>query len=150
MLQAIDANQDGYLEESLKLCAALHEFDEVEPGATSGPAIVGFTENIFSGLGTLGAFAATSERVFGTLVQRTMAAPLRCRYHCERCGHPRSSLTHTHTLQAHLQRLLHLRAQPLIVIGASRVHRRSPRHARQVRTHWPGRHLEGHQGAQPQ
>ena len=81
IIQAIDANQDGYLEESLKLCAALHEFDVHEPDSDSGPAIVGFTENIFSGLGTLGSFAAVSERVFGTLVQRAMTNPLRSRYH---------------------------------------------------------------------
>ena len=95
IVQAIDCNQDGYLEEGLKLCCALREFEPPsrrrpgEPrgiaGATTGPAIVGFREHIFSGIGALGKFAATSELVFGTLVQRTMADLLWSRYHY---GHP--------------------------------------------------------------
>ena len=79
VIQAIDANQEGYLEESLKLCNALQEF---EP---NGPAIVGFREHIFSGLGALGDFAAGSEAVFGSLVQNVMAGLLYSRYHY---GHP--------------------------------------------------------------
>jgi 1,3-beta-glucan synthase len=80
IIQAIDANQDGYLEESLKLCCALREFEEI-PGAGAPPAIVGFREYIFSGLGALGAFGASSEMVFGGLAQRTMADILKSRYH---------------------------------------------------------------------
>ena len=34
IIQAIDANQEGYLEESLKLCAALREFSLRPPGAS--------------------------------------------------------------------------------------------------------------------
>ena len=37
VLQAIDANQEGYLEEALKLTCALREFGIREPGASSGP-----------------------------------------------------------------------------------------------------------------
>jgi hypothetical protein len=71
-------SQEGYLEESLKLCNVLREFDICIPGG-SPPAIVGYREHIFSGLGTLGNFAATAELVFGTLVQRTLSRPLWCR-----------------------------------------------------------------------
>ena len=52
------------------------------PVPTPAPTTEG---DLFSALGALGAFAATSERVFGGLVQRTMAKPLRSRYHY---GHP--------------------------------------------------------------
>ena len=79
------AAQDGYLEESLKLCCALREFEVGERVFGTRPAVVGFREHIFSGLGSLGEFAASSELVFGTLVQRTMAYPLYARYHY---GHP--------------------------------------------------------------
>lgn len=85
VVQTIDANQDGYIEESLKICAGLSEFNVRDRGATRGPAIVGFGEHIFSGLGSVGGFAANAELVFGTLVQHTMASPLRSRYHY---GHP--------------------------------------------------------------
>lgn len=85
IIQAIDANQEGYLEESLKLCAALREFALRPPGASRGPAIVGFREHIFSGIGLLGDLAASSELCFGTLVQRVMANTLWSRYHY---GHP--------------------------------------------------------------
>ena len=81
-IQAIDANQDGYVEESFKVPCALREFDVPAPGADDGPAIVGLGEHIFSSLGSLGAFAAGSEKVFGGLAQRTMASPLGSRYHC--------------------------------------------------------------------
>jgi hypothetical protein len=80
LLQAVDANQEGYLEESLKLSCALREFDGDAP-----PAILGFGEHIFSGLGALGDFAASAELAFGTLVQSTMASVLQSRYHY---GHP--------------------------------------------------------------
>jgi hypothetical protein len=85
IIQAIDANQEGYLEEGLKLPCALSEFEKPVGGATRGPAIVGFREHIFSGLGSLGDFGAGSEMVFGTLVQRTMASVIWSRLHY---GHP--------------------------------------------------------------
>ena len=84
ILQTIDANQDAYLEETLKLCTALREFDAATVQGKT-PAIVGFREHVFSDLGTLGEFAAHSERCFGTIVQRTMSDPLQSRYHY---GHP--------------------------------------------------------------
>lgn len=80
LLQAIDANQEGYIEEALKLSCALREFD-----GEDAPAILGFGEHIFSNLGALGDFAASSELAFGTLVQSTMASALQSRYHY---GHP--------------------------------------------------------------
>jgi len=85
ILQMIDANQEGYLEEALKVCCALKEFEVGERVFGTRPAVIGFREHIFSGLGSLGEFAASSELVFGTLVQRTMAYPLYSRYHY---GHP--------------------------------------------------------------
>eukprot|EP00966_Prymnesium_polylepis_P016761 386749-Prymnesium_polylepis.1 len=85
ILQAIDCNQEGYLEEWFKLPNALREFEGRGPREPPPPAIVGFREVIFSGLGSLGDFAASAELVFGTLVQRTMAYPLLSRYHY---GHP--------------------------------------------------------------
>ena len=87
ILQAIDCNQEGYLEEAFKLPCALREFEFTNRAADTPkpPAIVGFREHIFSGIGLLGDLAASSELCFGTLVQRTMADPLWCRYHY---GHP--------------------------------------------------------------
>ena len=85
VVQTIDANQDGYIEEGFKVPCALKEFDVPVPGTDDGPAIVGFGEHIFSDLGSLGAFAAIAEQVFGGITQRTMTAPLRSRYHY---GHP--------------------------------------------------------------
>ena len=79
------ARADGYIEEGFKVPCALKEFDVPDPGAEDGPAIVGFGEHIFSSLGSLGAFAAGAEQVFGGLTQRTMATPLRSRFHY---GHP--------------------------------------------------------------
>lgn len=83
VIQVIDANQEGYLEESLKLPNALQEFRP--KGTRQGPAVVGFREHIFSGLGALGEFVASSELVFGSLSQRVMADTLHSRYHY---GHP--------------------------------------------------------------
>ena len=84
IVQAIDCNQEGYLEESLKLPCVLSEFTRA-PAGGDPPTIVGFREHIFSGIGAMGAFAAGGELCFGTLVQRTMAYPLWSRYHY---GHP--------------------------------------------------------------
>lgn len=81
LLQAIDANQEGYVEEKLKMQAALNEFDD----GADAPTILGFCEHIFSGLGALGEFAASSELAFGTVVQSTMASVLQSRFHY---GHP--------------------------------------------------------------
>lgn len=86
-IQLIDANQDNYLEECLKIRSVLAEFDEMNvdkreapytPGAntelTSPVAIVGAREYIFSeNIGILGDVAAGKEQTFGTLFARTLA-----------------------------------------------------------------------------
>lgn len=86
-LQLIDANQDNYLEECLKIRNVLGEFEEFttsnqNPYATWGHkdftrapvAIVGAREYIFSeNIGILGDVAAGKEQTFGTLAARTLA-----------------------------------------------------------------------------
>ncbi|KAI8576132.1 hypothetical protein K450DRAFT_295631 [Umbelopsis ramanniana AG] len=85
-LQLIDANQDNYLEECLKIRNVLGEFEQMNPAETnpydapeenanSSPvAIVGAREYIFSeNIGVLGDVAAGKEQTFGTLTQRIMA-----------------------------------------------------------------------------
>lgn len=88
-LQLIDANQDNYLEECLKIRSVLAEFEELNveqinpyaPGlkyeeqSTNHPvAIVGAREYIFSeNSGVLGDVAAGKEQTFGTLFARTLA-----------------------------------------------------------------------------
>ncbi|KAJ6511511.1 1,3-beta-glucan synthase [Mycena vitilis] len=87
-LQLIDANQDNYLEECLKIRNVLGEFEEYQGGETSPyarwdpkefnnktpVAIVGAREYIFSeNIGILGDLAAGKEQTFGTLSARSMA-----------------------------------------------------------------------------
>ncbi|SCW00047.1 LAFE_0B08284g1_1 [Lachancea fermentati] len=88
-LQLIDANQDNYLEECLKIRSILAEFEELnveqvnpyapelkyEEQTTNHPvAIVGAREYIFSeNSGVLGDVAAGKEQTFGTLFARTLA-----------------------------------------------------------------------------
>ncbi|KAK4516587.1 uncharacterized protein ATC70_011562 [Mucor velutinosus] len=85
-LQLVDANQDNYLEECLKIRNVLGEFETLEPSQISpysaaypksnrSPvAIVGAREYIFSeNVGVLGDVAAGKEQTFGTLTQRIMA-----------------------------------------------------------------------------
>ena len=85
-IQLIDANQDNYLEECLKIRSVLAEFEEmttdnVSPYATGVPqsktapvAILGAREYIFSeNIGILGDVAAGKEQTFGTLFSRTLA-----------------------------------------------------------------------------
>ncbi|KAJ7757160.1 1,3-beta-glucan synthase, partial [Mycena metata] len=86
-LQLIDANQDHYLEECLKIRNVLGEFEEFQTTETSpyarwdpkefkkSPvAIVGAREYIFSeNIGILGDLAAGKEQTFGTLSARSMA-----------------------------------------------------------------------------
>jgi len=85
-IQLIDANQDNYLEECLKIRSVLAEFEEMKtdnvspytPGvknATVSPvAILGAREYIFSeNIGILGDVAAGKEQTFGTLFARTLA-----------------------------------------------------------------------------
>jgi len=84
-LQLIDANQDNYLEECLKIRNVLGEFEELhmpnqspyaawdaKEFARSPVAIVGAREYIFSeSIGILGDVAAGKEQTFGTLTART-------------------------------------------------------------------------------
>ncbi|QLG70908.1 hypothetical protein HG535_0A08540 [Zygotorulaspora mrakii] len=88
-IQLIDANQDNYLEECLKIRSVLGEFEELNieqinpyaPGlkheeqkANHPVAIVGAREYIFSeNSGVLGDVAAGKEQTFGTLFARTLA-----------------------------------------------------------------------------
>jgi 1,3-beta-glucan synthase len=85
-LQLIDANQDNYLEECLKIRNVLGEFEQMNPtegnpyepateNVNASPvAIVGAREYIFSeNIGVLGDVAAGKEQTFGTLTQRIMA-----------------------------------------------------------------------------
>lgn len=86
-LQLIDANQDNYLEECLKIRNILGEFEEYNmssqnPYAQTGHkefnkcpvAIVGTREYIFSeNIGVLGDIAAGKEQTFGTMTARALA-----------------------------------------------------------------------------
>ncbi|KAM0752091.1 1-3-beta-glucan synthase [Meredithblackwellia eburnea MCA 4105] len=86
-LQLIDANQDNYLEECLKIRNILGEFEDYHvsaqnPYSPEGArdfgkdpiAIVGAREYIFSeNIGILGDVAAGKEQTFGTLAARSMA-----------------------------------------------------------------------------
>ncbi|CAO3659189.1 unnamed protein product [Umbelopsis ramanniana] len=85
-LQLIDANQDNYLEECLKIRNILSEFENLgisntspyslnaDKSVTPPVAIVGAREYIFSeNIGVLGDVAAGKEQTFGTLSQRIMA-----------------------------------------------------------------------------
>ncbi|KAI9483436.1 MAG: 1,3-beta-glucan synthase component-domain-containing protein [Benjaminiella poitrasii] len=85
-LQLIDANQDNYLEECLKIRNVLGEFETLTPTTVSPytadyketgrppVAIVGAREYIFSeNIGVLGDVAAGKEQTFGTLTQRINA-----------------------------------------------------------------------------
>ncbi|KAF9482743.1 1,3-beta-glucan synthase [Pholiota conissans] len=86
-LQLIDANQDNYLEECIKIRNVLGEFEELQVSSQSpyaqwghkefnrSPvAIVGTREYIFSeNIGVLGDIAAGKEQTFGTLTARALA-----------------------------------------------------------------------------
>ncbi|CUM55022.1 unnamed protein product [Debaryomyces tyrocola] len=86
-IQVIDANQDNYLEECLKIKSVLAEFEEIDmdPSSEYVPgiflenlkdpvAILGAREYIFSeNIGVLGDIAAGKEQTFGTLFARTLA-----------------------------------------------------------------------------
>ncbi|RXK35245.1 1,3-beta-glucan synthase component FKS1 [Tremella mesenterica] len=86
-LQLIDANQDNYLEECLKIRNVLGEFEEFRvssqsPYAQNGHseftkfpvAILGAREYIFSeNIGILGDIAAGKEQTFGTLAARSLS-----------------------------------------------------------------------------
>ena len=78
-VQTIDMNQDAHLAEALKLRNVLAQF-------TGNTRLVGFPEQMITDRsGSVASFAALSEQVFGTIVQRFMAKPLNVRFHY---GHP--------------------------------------------------------------
>ncbi|KAL6946774.1 1,3-beta-glucan synthase component fks3 [Hanseniaspora vineae] len=86
-IQVIDANQDNYYEECLKIRSVLSEFEELSvenvlpyipeleyKNEEAPVAIVGAREYIFSeNIGVLGDIAAGKEQTFGTLFARTLA-----------------------------------------------------------------------------
>jgi 1,3-beta-glucan synthase len=85
-IQLIDANQDNYIEECLKIRSILAEFEEtslpsdpyskelVNKEYSHPVAIIGTREYIFSeNFGILGDVAAGKEQTFGTLFARTLA-----------------------------------------------------------------------------
>ncbi|KAF2278395.1 uncharacterized protein EI97DRAFT_372790 [Westerdykella ornata] len=85
-IQLIDANQDNYLEECLKIRSVLAEFEElttdnvspytpgIEVPKFNPVAILGAREYIFSeNIGILGDVAAGKEQTFGTMFARTLA-----------------------------------------------------------------------------
>lgn len=77
-LQALDMNQDHYLEEAMKFPLLLERLE--------GNAILGFREHIFTGaLSSLASYMALQEGTFVTLGQRVLNDPLRLRFHY---GHP--------------------------------------------------------------
>ena len=78
-VQTIDMNQDCQLAEALKARNILAQF-------TGKTRLVGFPEQMITDhSGSVASFAALSEQVFGTIVQRYMAKPLCVRFHY---GHP--------------------------------------------------------------
>lgn len=82
-LQAIDMNQDNYLEEALKMRNLLQEL--LEDGLGS-PSILGMREHIFTGsVSSLAGFMSNQESSFVTIGQRVLANPLKVRFHY---GHP--------------------------------------------------------------
>ena len=97
-LQTIDANQDNYIEECLKIRSVLSEFNEIDldptfeyvPGmsnVTKKPrvAMLGAREYIFSeSIGVLGDVTAGKEQTFGTLFARTLSV-INAKLHY---GHP--------------------------------------------------------------
>jgi callose synthase len=86
LLQAIDMNQDSYLEEAFKIVNLLQEFKADGSGSSRPFTIVGFREHIFTeGLSSLAKFMAVQENTFVTLGQRALQWPLGVRMHY---GHP--------------------------------------------------------------
>ncbi|PWZ30900.1 Callose synthase 4 [Zea mays] len=84
-LQAIDMNQDNYIEEAFKMRNVLEEFESRKYGK-SKPTILGLREHIFTGsVSSLAWFMSNQETSFVTIGQRVLANPLKVRFHY---GHP--------------------------------------------------------------
>jgi callose synthase len=80
VVQTIDMNQDGFLEEAFKIRNLAEEFKNDELW------IVGMPETIFTAdLSSLAQYMAAMERTFVTLIQRTLDMPMGVRMHY---GHP--------------------------------------------------------------
>jgi callose synthase len=83
-LQAIDMNQDNYLEEAFKMRNLLEEF--LIKHGKSEPTILGVREHIFTGsVSSLAWFMSNQETSFVTIGQRVLANTLKVRFHY---GHP--------------------------------------------------------------
>ncbi|CAM9277229.1 unnamed protein product, partial [Sphacelaria rigidula] len=83
-LQAIDMNQDGALEDALKIRQLLGEFDFDNGGNRA--KIVGFREFVFThDVSSIAHFFSLQELSFVTSIQRFLATPLCVRFHY---GHP--------------------------------------------------------------
>ncbi|KAG2598189.1 hypothetical protein PVAP13_5KG302007 [Panicum virgatum] len=83
-LQAIDMNQDNYLEEAFKMRNLLEEF--LITHGKSKPTILGVREHIFTGsVSSLAWFMSNQETSFVTIGQRVLANTLKVRFHY---GHP--------------------------------------------------------------
>ncbi|KAK3013532.1 hypothetical protein RJ639_008355 [Escallonia herrerae] len=83
-LQAIDMNQENYMEEALKMRNVLQEF--LRNKGRRPPTILGLREHIFTGsVSSLAWFMSYQEASFVTIGQRILANPLRVRFHY---GHP--------------------------------------------------------------
>ncbi|OEL25066.1 Callose synthase 7 [Dichanthelium oligosanthes] len=84
-LQAIDMNQDNYIEEAFKMRNVLEEFESKKYGKRK-PTILGLREHIFTGsVSSLAWFMSNQETSFVTIGQRVLANPLKVRFHY---GHP--------------------------------------------------------------
>lgn len=94
-IQMLDMNQDMYIEEAFKmpnalllLCTSKPNLGRNLPESASGKPVVlvGLREHIFTHtLSSPAYFMSEQEYLFGTLMQRIMASPLRVRMHY---GHP--------------------------------------------------------------
>ncbi|XAR54308.1 1,3-beta-glucan synthase [Bertholletia excelsa] len=83
-LQAIDMNQDNYMEEAFKMRNLLQEF--LKKHGVKTPTILGLREHIFTGsVSSLAWFMSNQETSFVTIGQRLLANPLKVRFHY---GHP--------------------------------------------------------------
>lgn len=83
-LQAIDMNQDYYLEEAFKMRNLLQEF--LEDNGVGSPSLLGMREHVFTGsVSSLAGFMSNQESTFVTIGQRVLANPLKVRFHY---GHP--------------------------------------------------------------
>ncbi|RYY37322.1 hypothetical protein EON62_01215, partial [archaeon] len=85
IIQTLDMNQEGYIEEALKLPNALTEF-RPRSRMMRPVVLLGLREHVFThSLSTSALFMSYQELQFGVVWQRVMASPMRVRMHY---GHP--------------------------------------------------------------